>query len=239
MINALIIDDEKKAVVVLRKLLMEYCPEINIVGEASRVNQAIQLIEEHKPQLLFLDIEMPGKSGFDLLESVRFSGHVIFVTAHSEFALKAFRFSVTDYLLKPVGIDELKNAVEKVKNLIKMNAAKTIEPPAIQTLRISTTEGTAFVYFMNIVRLEADGSYTHIYLDNGRHYLVSDYLKQLEDVLDPSMFIRTHRSHIINLKKIKSVIDHHGLFAEMEDGALIEVSKRIKPNFIKIIHTKR
>lgn len=242
MINALIVDDETKAVVVLRKLLAEHSPEVKILGEASRVDKAIELIQEHKPQLIFLDIEMPGKSGFDLLEKIAERNfHVIFVSAHSEFALKAFRFSVTDYLLKPVGIEELKQAVKKVKDLIDGHSSghsmqHASEFASIQTLRIPTTEGTIFVYLSNIVRMEAEGAYTNVYVDNGKKYMVSDYLKQVEDLVDPSLFMRVHRSHTINLKKIKKVIDRNGLFAEMEDGALVEVSRRIKSDFLKRIH---
>jgi two-component system, LytTR family, response regulator len=243
-INAMIVDDEKKAIVVLRKLLQEYCPEVNIIAEAGRVNDAISLIEIHNPQLIFLDIEMPGKSGFDLLEKI--SGrnfHVIFVTAHSEFALKAFRFSVTDYLLKPVGIDELKQAIEKVKLLINAyvpdaSSVKKAEAPVIRTLRISSTEGVIFVYLEHIIRVEAAGAYSHIYLENNKHYMVSDHLKLLNEYLTPPVFMRIHRSHIINLQKIKEVISKNGLFAEMTDGSLIEVAKRNRADFLKKIHQK-
>jgi two-component system LytT family response regulator len=238
MITALIVDDEEKAVVVLRKLLEEYCPEVKVIAQASRVNKATQLIEELRPQLIFLDIEMPGKSGFDLLENLRERNfHVILVTAHSEFALKAFRFSVTDYLLKPVAPEELLLAVKKVKNFIDAPLASKVSgsQPAV-TLRIPSTEGVIFVYLEHVIRVEAEGAYSHIHLDNGKHYLISENLKELEEHLDPSVFIRVHRSHVINLKKIKSVIDKHGLFAEMEDGTLVEVARRTRADFLKLIH---
>lgn len=241
-INAIIVDDERKATVVLRKLLNEYHREINIVAEASRVTQAIQLIEEHNPQLIFLDIEMPGSNGFDLLEKIKGRNtHVVFVTAHSEFALKAFRFSVVDYLLKPVGIEELKEAIEKVKVQIEVLTSKApgnkrITEPSVQTLRIPTMEGVIFVYLEHIIRAEASGAYSHIYMDNGKHYLVSHHLKLLEEYLIPPVFMRIHRSHVINMEKIKSIIKKDGLFVEMSDGSMIEVAKRIRTNFVKAIN---
>ncbi len=241
-IKAIIVDDERKATVVLRKLLNEYHPEINIVAEASRVKQAMQIIEEHSPQLIFLDIEMPGSSGFDLLEQIRGRNiHVVFVTAHSEFAIKAFRFSVIDYLLKPVGIEELREAVEKVKIQIEAFTAMPAESKktassAMQTLRIPTLDGVIFVYLENIVRVEARGAYSNIYIDSGKRYVVSHHLKLLLEHLIPPAFMRIHRSHIINMEKVKSVIRKNGLFVEMSDGTMIEVAKRNRVDFVKMIN---
>lgn len=238
MINALIIDDEEKAVAVLRRMIATHCPDIKIVGEADDVEKATKAIEKLKPQLVFLDIEMPGESGFSLLEKVKQRNfHVIFVTAHSEFAVKAFRFSVTDYLLKPVGIDELIQAVGKVKAIMDFSiknpaASKDFSSVANQTLRIPSTEGTVFVYLHNIIRMEADGAYTHIFLEDNRHYISSYNLKQFEEHLDADIFMRVHRSHLINLKNIKSVTRKGGLFVEMTDGSVIEVAKRNKDAFL-------
>jgi two-component system LytT family response regulator len=241
MIDALIVDDERKSIEVLRKLLKEYCPDVNIVGDAARVMPAVQLIEKLHPHLIFLDIEMPGLSGFELLEKIRGKNiHVVFVSAYSEFALKAFRFSVVDYLLKPVGIDELKQAVEKVKALITAYAPELLlnkksDSPQVQTLRIPSAEGVIFVYLENIIRVEAEGSYSHIYLDNRKHYMISDNLKSLSAYLELPVFVRIHRSHIINLKKIKSVISKQGIMVEMSDGSIIEVAKRNRADFMKIM----
>lgn len=236
-IRAIIVDDERKAIVVLRKLLNEYHPEVKILAEASRVTQAIQQIEEHKPELIFLDIEMPGSSGFDLLEEIRGRNiHVVFVTAHSEFAIKAFRFSVIDYLLKPVGVEELREAIHKVKTQIKTLAERSPSAStAAQTLRIPTSEGIIFVYLEHIIRVEAHGAYSNIYLDNGRSYLVSHYLKSLLEYLTPPTFVRIHRSHVINVEKVKSIVKKDSLFVEMSDGSMLEVAKRNRTEFIKMI----
>ncbi len=245
MIKAIIVDDEKKGVHMLRMLLEENCPNVKVVDEAYEIHKAEALIKSHHPQLIFLDIDMGSNTGFDLLEKVKGENtHVIFVTAHSHFAVKAFRFSVADYLLKPVDIDELKQAVHKVKILIEeahaASADSDFDAIGKQTLRIPSTDGTHFVYFMNIIRMEADGAYTNIYINTDTHKVktfVSSYnLKQFEEHLDPSYFMRVHRSHVINLKMIRSVVDRDGLFAQMADDALIEISKRTRTDFLSRIH---
>jgi two-component system LytT family response regulator len=179
---------------------------------------------------------MAEGSGFDLLENIQTRNfHVIFVTAHSEFAIKAFRFSVTDYLLKPVSRELLIQAVQKVKNLIDVSASAS----SIQTLRIPATFGITFVNIINIIRLEAEGPYTHIYMDNGKHFMSSQNLKQFERHLDEGVFLRIHRSHLINRNKIKSIIDDNGLLLEMTDGFSIEVPRRSRQDFLKMFNLKK
>jgi two-component system, LytTR family, response regulator len=244
MIDTVIVDDVEKAIVVLRRLLNTNCPEINIVGEADDVDDAIRLIESRHPKLVFLDIKMAGKSGFDLLDEIKERNfHVVFVTAHSEYAIKAFRFSVTDYLLKPVASDDLKQAVQKVKRLIEASEASSShtnakDTTAMQTLRIPSTNGLAFVYINNIIRLEADGHYTNIYMDSGKHYISSYHLKQFEEHLDSKIFLRLHRSHLINQNQIKSIAQKEGLVIEMKDGARIEVPRRHKEEALKMLQLK-
>jgi two-component system, LytTR family, response regulator len=236
MISSLIVDDEEKAIALLRKQLKRHCPEVEIVGEAQRIDEAIRLIELHHPRLIFLDIEMVGGSGFDLLERLKQRDfHVIFVTAYSEFAIKAFRFSVTDYLLKPVNRELLKQAVNKVKTLIDTSAPVS----SIQTLRIPYSGGVAFVPIINIIRMSAEGPYTHIYLDSGKHYMTSHHLKQFEEHLDSGLFLRIHRSHLINRNKIKSIADKQALMIEMTDGAVIEVPRRSKQEILKILNFQK
>jgi two-component system, LytTR family, response regulator len=235
MINTIIIDDELKAIVLLRKHLKKYCPDINIVGEAQRTEQAICLIELHKPQLLFLDVKLAEGDAFDLLENIQIRNfHVIFVTAYSEFAIKAFRFSVTDYLLKPVNRDLLIQAIQKVKHLIDVSATAS----SSQTLRVPASNGITFINTMNIIRMEAEGAYTHIYLDDGQHLMSSHHLKQFEEHLDENLFVRIHRSHLINRNKIKSINDKNKLLLKMTDGFSIEVPRRNKADFLKIISSR-
>jgi two-component system LytT family response regulator len=236
MINSLIIDDEAKAISLLRKQLTKHCTEVEVMAEAQRIDEAVPLIKLHRPQLIFLDIEMSGGTGFDLLEKIQERNfHVIFVTAHSEFAIKAFQFSVTDYLLKPVNITLLKQAVQRVKNIIDASTSNIFE----QTLRIPSTNGiVVFTYITNIIRLEADGPYTHIYITDGKHYMSSHNLKQFEEHLDSTLFLRVHRSHLINRNKIKSIIDKQGLQIQMVDGITIEVPRRNKQDVLKLLHVK-
>ncbi len=232
MINSLIVDDEVKAIGLLRKQLKRHCPEINVVAEAQNIDDAISMIELYHPQLIFLDIEMARGSGFDLLEKVHIrSFHVIFVTAHSEFAIKAFRFSVTDYLLKPVNRELLVQAVQKVKYLLDVSTSAS----SIQSLRIPSTSGMTFVNITNIIRMEAEGPYTHIYMDNEEHCMSSHHLKQFEVHLDERVFLRVHRSHLINRNKIKTISDKGGLVIEMIDGVTIEVPRRSKQGILKML----
>jgi two-component system LytT family response regulator len=230
MISSLIIDDEPKAIALLCNQLRRHCPDVNVIGQAGRIDEAIKLIEAHRPQLLFLDIQLAEGTGFDLLEKIEVRNfHVIFITAHSEFAIKAFRFSVTDYLLKPVSRELLIQAVQKVKNLIDIKHSTS----AVQTLRIPVTKGVAFTNIMNIVRLEAEGPYTHIFLDNGQHIMSSHHLKQFEEHLDPNVFLRIHRSHLINKMKISKVNETEKIYIEMADGFQIEVPRRSRQDFLK------
>jgi two-component system LytT family response regulator len=235
MINSLIVDDEAKAIIFLRKQLKKFCPDINVVAEAQRIDEAIRLIELNHPQLLFLDIEMAEGNGFDLLEKIKVRNfHVVFVTAYSEFAIKAFRFSVTDYLLKPVNRELLIQAVQKVKYLVDASASTS----SVQTLRIPATNGMTFVNIRNIIRMEAEGPYTHIYMDDGQHFMSSHHLKQFEEHLDEAVFLRIHRSHLINRNKIKSIIDKQRPQIVMTDGISIEVPRRSKQDFLKMFDFK-
>jgi len=236
-LDAILIDDEAKAIAVLRRLIQHHCPELNIVAEAEDVDEAIAAIAEKRPQLIFLDVDLTGATGFDLLERIddrRF--HVILVTAHPEYAVKAFRYSVTDYLLKPVDPEGLRLAVAKVKELVEREPMlskqrSTSDRTAGQTLRIPSTEGAVFVRMSDIVRLEAEGAYTHIHVGAKRHF--SSYnLRQFEIHLELSMFMRIHRSHVVNLAMIKAIHDKRELMVEMQDGSQVPVSRRHKADLL-------
>jgi two-component system, LytTR family, response regulator len=235
--DAIIIDDEAKAIAVLRRQIQRHCPELNIVAEAEDVEEAAAAIADKRPQLVFLDVDLTGATGFDLLERIedrRF--HVILVTAHAEYAVKAFRYSVTDYLLKPVDPEGLRLAVAKVKELLERDSLlskqrSSSDRTAGQTLRIPSTEGAVFVRMADIVRLEAEGAYTHIHVGAKRHF--SSYnLRQFEIHLEPTQFMRIHRSHVVNLGMIKAVHDKRELMVEMLDGAQVPVSRRHKADLL-------
>jgi two-component system LytT family response regulator len=237
MIRAVIVDDEFKGIEILKLLLKHHCPEVEIIGQAEEINDAVNLIRDAQPDLIFLDIEMSGGTCFEILEQVKaLNFHLILVTAHSEYAVKAFRYSVVDYLLKPVDIIELKEAVEKVKTLMteernssrienEMTAAKL-------TIRVPQQHGAVFIKMLDIIRLDAEGAYTRIVTDK-KEYLVSHNLKMFETILDMNFFARIHRSHIINLTKVRRIIDGKIVLVEMTDNSRIEISRRMKNTFFK------
>jgi len=239
-LDAILIDDEAKAIAVLRRLIQRHCPDVNIVAEAEDVDEAIAAIAGKRPQLVFLDVDLTGATGFDLLERIDDRRlHVILVTAHPEYAVKAFRYSVTDYLLKPVDPEGLRLAVAKVKDLLERDSIlnkqrSSIDRTAGQTLRIPSTEGAVFVRMADIVRLEAEGAYTHIHVGGKRHF--SSYnLGQFEIHLEPTSFMRVHRSHVVNLAMIKAVHDKRELMVEMQDGSQVPVSRRHKADLLEAL----
>lgn len=233
MIRAVIVDDESKGIEILKLLVKHHCPAIEIVGQAEEIGEAVDLIKEKLPDLIFLDIEMAGGTCFEILEQVKtINFHLILVTAHSEYAVKAFRYSVVDYLLKPVDIIELKEAVEKVKILMAEehnNAQRNGNEitAAKLTIRIPHQHGAVFIKMLDIIRLEAEGAYTRIITGN-REYLVSQNIKTFETILDMHFFARIHRSHIINLKKVRRIIEGKIVLAELTDNSRIEISRRMK-----------
>jgi two-component system, LytTR family, response regulator len=230
LMSAVIIDDEPKAIAMMRSLIAEYCPNICVVADAGRLETAIEVLNTLRPQLVFLDVDLTGATGFDLLERIEHrSFHVILVTAHPEFAVKAFRYSVIDYIMKPVDEEELKQAVQKVAELIERETGKTstspsADPQVRQTLRIPSMEGARFVPMADIMRLEAQGSYTGIH--TRRERFVSSYnLKHFEEHLDPAVFLRIHRSHVINSKQVKAVHGLNGQAVELNDGTRLSVAR--------------
>lgn len=213
-INAILIDDEERARNTLSSLLSNYCPEINVLATCSNVPDGVLAINKHKPDVIFLDIEMPDYNGFELLGFFReIDFDIIFVTAYSEYAVKAFEISAVDYILKPIDIDQLKNSVEKLKQKkLHSQMQEQIEllkdsyrGDDIRKIALSMSNGLTFVEVSDIVLLEADGAYTTFYLKDGQKILVSKKLKFYEDILsNRSYFFRTHRSYFINVNFIKT-----------------------------------
>lgn len=215
MLKAVIIDDEGKARRILESFITEYCPQLTVAGTAEDVVQGVKIIQKEHPDIVFLDIEMPGYNGFQLLEffdEVNFE--VIFVTAYSEFALKAFQVSAVDYLLKPLQIEQLVRAVEKAEkirgnSLIKqrLEILKTnLEEQTIKKIVVPVSDGSLFIDIKDISHLKAEGSYVHIFLKDGNKVLVSRNIKDYETQLSaPEGFFRTHRSYLVNTACIHSV----------------------------------
>lgn len=215
MLKAVIIDDEAKARRILGSFIEEYCPQVTMVGGAEDVVQGVKLIRKENPDIVFLDIEMPGYNGFQLLEFFdEISFEVIFVTAYSEFALKAFQVSAVDYLLKPLQIDQLIKAVEKAEKIRGNSLIKerletlkaNLEEQKIKKIVVPVSEGSLFVDVKDITHLKAEGSYVNIFLKDGNKILVSKNIKDYENQLNGDEgFFRTHRSFLVNARYISSV----------------------------------
>lgn len=245
MLTAIIIDDEVKGRIALRQKLSDYCPTVEVLGEASDGSEGIQLIEKFNPQILFLDIEMPRMDGFEMLRRIPHKDfHIIFTTAYDQYAIKAIKYSAFDYLLKPVDIEELKTAVEKIQQQqahpLTEKKLETLEHNlhSIQTLNklaIPTLEGFLFFDISTIIHLEAQSNYTAIYFTNYPKLIASRTLKDFEDMLPTDIFFRPHHSHIINLHYIKRYIKGDGGQIEMQNGTYVTVARRKKEEFLKAI----
>ena len=240
-IRAIIVDDEQIARNVLRNYLSKYCPQVEILDEAENIKQAVPLIENHRPDLVFLDVEMPFGNAFDVLEATKqIPYETIFITAFSEYSLKALNLSASYYILKPIDIQELINAVNKVAETLErkeeFNRNKILlenlhQKPEKQQIMLPTVHGFDVVKLNEIFRLQADGNFTRIYLKDGSKKMVCRFLKHFEDLLD-FPFVRVHRSHIINFNCVKSY--HKNGEVVLNDDTEIEVSASYKDEFLKL-----
>lgn len=246
-ITALIVDDEEFARENLRMLVEDFCENVQLVGAAASAAQARSLIEELNPDMVFLDIMMPGEDGFMFLQSMpERTFQVVFTTAFRDYALKAIKESAVDYLEKPIDIDDLQKAIQKVKELIaqKKNSrvsdtriAKVLENIAltnsVEKTVIPTKDGLAIVKNTDIIHLEAFENYTTIFLVGGKKYVSSKTIKAFEDKLDPNMFFRLHKSHIVNIAHhLKEFNRTDGNIAIMSDGTQIPVARRKLQEFL-------
>ena len=242
-IRTILIDDEANNNESLHFLLGKYCPDLEVTGTAENIIAGEELIHETNPDLVFLDIEMPYGNGFDLLNKL--SNHnfaVIFVTAFDKYAIQAIRYAALDYLLKPINITDLKNAVEKaishirekdINRQISSLLTNLREPsPGNQRLALPVMDGLVFEKLENITHLTASGNYTHVFTKDRQKYLVAKTLKDFEDLLPLSLFCRIHHSSIINTSFIKKYIKGRGGYIELEDGTTLEVSARKKDEFL-------
>lgn len=240
-LKALIADDESAARETLRNYIQRYCPEVEIAAEARDVPEAIRLIREHKPELLFLDVEMPFGNAFDVLDQTADIGYeTIFVTAFSEYAIQALNFSAAYYILKPVSIDELVRAVGRVQeNIVNRDGinrsailAQNLKTPENKKLVLPTSNGFEVIQVKDIIRLSGSGNYTDIYLTDGRKKVVSKVLKHFQDLLEGQGFIRVHKSHMVCMDHVQAYQRGRGGSLTMADGAEIEVSPNKKQDVI-------
>jgi two-component system LytT family response regulator len=242
-IIAVIVEDEAAAMAALQNYIRKFCPQVEVVGTAQNSKQAIQVLHELTPQLVFLDVEMPFGNAFDVLEGCQdLQFETIFVTAFSEYSLKALNQSAAYYLLKPVSIEELILAVNKVqqqlqqkqllnRNQIIMENSRESNPGKQQVI-LPTLDGFDVVKMEEIIRLKGNGNFTDVYLTNGSKKMVCRFLKHFSEML-PHPFIRVHKSHIINVHYVQSYHKGAGGYVSMNDGTEVEVSAAYKDNLLK------
>lgn len=244
MLNAIIIDDEPDAVKNLEKIIRDYCPNVNLIATAHNVNDALIEIENKHPDLVMLDIELQDGTGFDILEKSRYRNfEVIFVTAFNQYAIRAFKHSATDYILKPVDINELKDAIARVSRnrseksvgnfSILLDNLKSESP---RKLAIPTLQGYEYILVDNIVRIEAERSYCNIYLLDKRKIMVSRCMNDYQKILDERKFFRAHNSHLINLQHVKMYVKRDGGHIEMIDGSIVPLARRKKDFFMEAMN---
>lgn len=247
MMKVLIIDDERKARNVLRILLKENCKEITTILEAEDLLSGVELIKKEQPKLVFLDVEMPEHSGLEIInfiEKDNYNFEIIFVTAYSDYAIKAFQLSAIDYLLKPVRPSQIKEAVNKaISNIGKNELSERLEElkksfnsQQLKKIAIPFSEGIKFICFEDIIFFEADGMYTKITTTTVSSLLVSKPLKHFVELLQSqNTFYKPHRSYLVNLSFIKEYIKKDGGYIIMENNHIVSISKDKKEEFLKLV----
>lgn len=243
MITAIIVDDEPYSCEALATLLERYCPELIVLDVCYSAAQALQSIQEQKPQILFLDVEMPYMNGFEMLEKIpELNFKLIFTTSYDQYAIKAIRFSALDYLLKPVDKDELQKAVQKALSdsvlplpqqleilLHKLNHPKIV----VNKIAIPTMEGLQMVLVESIIYCAADRNYTSLLLKNKGKITASRNLKEIEEMLEDYSFIRVHHSYLVNLNEVEKYIKGEGGYLLMSDKTTVDVSRSRKEILLK------
>jgi two-component system, LytTR family, response regulator len=244
MLTAIIIEDEQKGRLALSQKIKDYCPNIQMLGEAENGDEGLRLIEKYSPDIVFLDIEMPIMDGFEMLHRLpNKSFHLIFTTAYDQYAIKAIKYAAFDYLLKPVDIEELKSAVEKIGQKPGMHTDKKLgtlqhnllSRNAFNKIAIPTLDGLLFFDINDIIHLEASSNYTTISFNNHPKLTASKTLKEFEELLPNDIFFRTHHSHIINLNYIKRYLKGDGGRIELQNGNFADVARRKKEEFLRLI----
>jgi two-component system LytT family response regulator len=244
-LKAILVDDELSSLQNLQLKIQEYCPSTKVVAQTQNPEEAIRLIHQYKPDVIFLDIEMPRMSGFKMLEQIpEIDFEVIFITAYNHYAINAIRISAFDYLVKPVAIEDLQQTVERLENFtIKKTREraeilkKNLANPKSQEdhIAIPTNDGLEFIQIKQIIRIESSSNYSKLMLHNGQNLLVTRQLKDFEEILQDYRFYRVHHSHLVNLNFIAKYVRGDGGQITMRNGDIIDVSRRKKEVFLKLI----
>jgi two-component system, LytTR family, response regulator len=240
-IKAVIIEDENKSLLTLKTLLERYCPEVQVVGTGNCVEEGIRVLESLRPELVFMDIAMPDGDAFDLLNRIgKFEFEVIFITAYNDFALKAFEFSALHYLLKPINYKELQDAVQRYQRIRPAHNIQSrleILNSSLQShfdkISLPSNDGLIFVEIQDIIRFEAAGNYSTVFMVSGDSIIVTKTLNQFEDILTGLHFVRIHNTHLINLKYLKKYQRGQGGTVTMHNGVTLTVSRTRKNDFLE------
>jgi two-component system LytT family response regulator len=246
MINAILIDDEKNALELLEWQLQTWSPQVKPLALCTSVDEGIAAISKYKPQLIFLDIEMPRKNGFEVLQAFDEPDfEVIFTTAYDQFALKAFKYAALDYLLKPVDADELQAAVQRFEKLYRQRNFKQHlnillqqyqQPQSLPgRIPLAMQDGIFFVSPQQIVCCDAASNYCFVHFDDKTKLVLSKTLKDMEDLLLPYNFLRVHHSHLVNVAHVKRYVKSEGGYLEMSDGAHIPVSRQRRDRIVELL----
>lgn len=233
-----LIEDDPVSAEMLRDLLETIAPEWEVEGPYTSVKESVEKIGKHRPQLVFLDVELEDGSGFDvlkLMEPIEFD--VIVTTSHDKYAIQAIKHRALDYLLKPFQAAEVKEAMGKIGQRLRIEPERTITPPheALKKIAVPTSDGLLLISVDEIIRLESERNYTDFFLTGNRKVVVTRSLKEFEELLTPKGFFRVHHSHIVNLNQITRYVRGEGGYVVLADGASVDVSRRRKEEFLQVL----
>jgi two-component system, LytTR family, response regulator len=244
MITCIIIDDESKAIDALEILIARHCPELQVLATCDKPEDGIAAIQAQGPQLVFLDIEMPKMNGFDLLDKVgKIDFQVVFTTAYSQFAIKAFQYSALNYLLKPIDPDDLKETVRRIGLLQRPPQQEQFDilletlrrpEPKLQRIALSTHDGLMFVHTDEIMYCQSENNYTWVHLTKGGKHLLAKTLKEFEETLPPASFFRVHNSYLVNLNEIQRFVRDDGGYVVMNNGTQVTIARARREAFFAL-----
>lgn len=249
MYKTIVVEDELHSRELLKSMVDTYCKQLTVVATASSVEEGVAAIKAHEPAIVFMDIEMQTGTGFDVLEQTAdYKYHVIFTTAYDHYAIKAIKFSAVDYLLKPIDLEELQEAVNKAidkithkpedNNLSLLLKNLRRQPGEDYSITLSTSDGLEFTPLTKIIRIEANGPYSIFHLKDNRKIMVSKNLKEYEILLDDHHFMRVHNSHIINLNEVRKMVKTDGGYVVLKDDTQIIISPKKKDEFLQRINER-
>jgi two-component system, LytTR family, response regulator len=246
LITAILVDDELSNLNNLRHKLEEFCKTVRVIAVSQKPEEAIYMIRDLRPDLLFLDIEMPQMSGFGMLEELgEYNAEIIFTTAYNQYAIDAIRISAFDYLVKPVSIGDLQNAVNRLATIRSSHTKERLDilkesvadvRSADNKIAVPTADGLEFIKIMDVLRIESSSYYSKIFFLNGKTLLVTRLLKDFEEILLPYRFFRVHNSHLVNLRYIQKFSRADGGQVIMENGDIINISRRRREEFLNLFH---